>query len=325
MSSKVTIKNSESKFIRFPEEPTRPGPDREIVRSVPSELGQGRFLNLDCRSGMDICMSRCRFSRDYLARIAWPEPRLTFVFCLSGTTQTVNSFSTSPLGITAGQAHLHYFEDPVLERRTAGEKEIRAVVIRFPFEKIADLLGSSQEPGPQQSLAKAIGQGHLFHAHTMNFTIQSVLHQMYGCPHQGLIRQIFLESKAMELVAYALEQAFDTALPGPPIRADERDRIVAARDILVSRLKYPPSLTNLARQAGMSHTRLTRGFKKIFGCTVFEYLRKERLSYARMLLSENRLSITDAAFEAGFCSSSHFALAFRKQFGICPSEFTSRK
>jgi len=274
---------------------------------------------------MDICMSRCRFTRDYLARIAWPAPRLTFVFCLSGTTQTLNSCSTSPLGITAGQAHLHYFKDPVLERRTAGKKEVRAVVIRFPSEKIAGLLGPSHEPGPQKALAKAIDQGHFFHSQTMNFTVQSVLHQMYACPHQGLVRQIFLESKAMELVAYTLEQAFDAALPGPPIRADERDRIVATRDILVSRLKFPPSLTNLARQVGMSHTRLTRGFKKVFGCTVFEYLRKERLSYAKMLLSENRLSITDTAFEAGFCSSSHFALAFRKQFGISPSEFTSRK
>ncbi|MGD9826885.1 helix-turn-helix transcriptional regulator [Desulfobacter sp.] len=325
MSAEVTIKNPEGRFIRFPGEQAVPGPGRERVRSVPAGLGQGQFLNLDCRSGMDICMSCCRFTRDYLARIAWPAPRLTFVFCLSGTTRTLNACRPSPFGITAGQAHLHYFEDPHLERRTAREMEIRAVVIRFPSEKISSLLGPPHEPGPQKTLAKAIGQGHLFYSQTMNFTVQSVLHQMYACPHQGLVRQIFLESKAMELVAYTLEQAFDTALPGPPIRTDERDRIGAARDILVSRLKFPPSLTDLARQAGMSHTRLTRGFKKVFGCTVFEYLRKERLAYARMLLSENRLSITDAAFEAGFCSSSHFAQAFRKQFGISPSEFTSRK
>ena len=325
MSAEVTIRNPDGKYIRFQEEPALSGPGREIVRSVPPGLGRGRFLNLDCRSGMEICMSRCRFTRDYLARIAWPAPRLTFVFCLSGATQTLNACSTSPLGITAGQAHLHYFEDPVLVRRTAGDKEIRAVVVRFPSEKIAGLLGPPNEPGPQKALTKAIGQGRLFYSQTMNFTVQSVLHQMYSCPHQGLVKQIFLESKAMELVAYTLEQAFDTALPGSPIRADERDRIVAARDILVSRLKFPPSLTDLARQVDMSHTRLTRGFKKVFGCTVFAYLRKERLAYAGMLLSENRLNITEAAFEAGFCSSSHLAQAFRKQFGISPSDFTSRK
>nr|WP_319492841.1 AraC family transcriptional regulator [uncultured Desulfobacter sp.] len=282
-------------------------------------------MNIDCPSGMDICMSRCWFAGDYTARIAWPDPRLTFVFCLSGNTETLNACSTSPLAIKAGQTYLHYFEDPILERRTAGRKEIQAVVIRFPSEKISGLLGLPHESGPQRALAKAIDQGRFFHSQATNFTAQSVLHQMHACPHQGVVRQIFLESKAMELVAYTLEQAFDTALPGSPIRADERDRIMAARDMLVSRLKFPPSLTDLARQAGMSHTRLTRGFKKVFGCTVFAYLRQERLAYAKMLLSENRLTITEAAFEAGFCSSSHFAQAFGKQFGISPSQFISRK
>lgn len=325
MRSNITIKTSEGKFIRFPEDQTISGPGREVVRSVPTGLGQGRFFNLTCRSGMDICMSRCRFAGDYLARIAWPTPRLTFVFCMSGDTQTLNSCSMSPFGITAGQAHLHYFEDPVLERRIDGPKEIQAVVIRFPSEEISSLLGPSHEPGPQKALAKAIGQGYFFHSQTINFIVQAVLHQMYACPHQGLVRQIFLESKAMELVAYALEQAFGAALPESPIRTDERERIIAARDVLVSRLKFPPSLTHLASQAGMSHSRLTRGFKKVFGCTVFAYLRNERLAYAKRLLLENRLSITDTAFEAGFCSSSHFAKAFRKQFGISPSQFTSRK
>jgi len=325
LRANITIKTSEGKFIRFPEEQTIPGPGREVVRSVPSGLGQGRFLNLTCRSGMEICMSRCRFAGDYLAKITWPTPRLTFVFCMSGNTQTLNACSMSPFGITAGQTHLHYFEDPALERRTTGGKEIQAVVIRFPSEKISSLLGPTHEPGPQNALATAIDQGHFFHSQTTNFALQAVLYQIYACPHQGLVRQIFLESKAMELVAYTLEQVFDAAPPKSPIRADERERIIAARDILVSRLKFPPSLTHLARQGGMSHSRLTRGFKKVFGCTVFAYLRNERLAYAKRLLSENRLSITDAAFEAGFCSSSHFASAFRKQFGISPSQFTSRK
>ncbi len=325
MNSEVSIKNSKGEFICFPGEPAVPGPCREVVRSVPAGLGQGRFLNLDCRFGMEICMSHCRFTRDYLARVSWPAPKLCFVFCLSGITHTLNSCNASPLGITAGQVHLCYFEDPALERHTAGEKDLQAVVIRFSAENIPHLLGPAHEPGPQQRLAAAIGQGRLFCSQTMNFAVQSVLHQMYACPHQGLVRQIFLESKAMELVAYTLEQAFDTAQPGAVVRNDERDRIFNARDILVSRLKYPPSLTDLARQVDMSHTRLTRGFKKVFGCTVFEYLRKERLAYARILLSENRLSITETAFEAGFCSSSHFAQAFRRQFGISPSAFTSRK
>jgi AraC-like DNA-binding protein len=44
-----------------------------------------------------------------------------------------------------------------------------------------------------------------------------------------------------------------------------------------------------------------------------------------MLLAENKLSITQVAFEAGFCGSSHFASAFQKRFGISPSAFRTGK
>jgi AraC-like DNA-binding protein len=71
----------------------------------------------------------------------------------------------------------------------------------------------------------------------------------------------------------------------------------------------------------MSHTRLNRGFRKVFGCTAFEYLRRERLSYARMLIEEKPADLTWVAFESGFCSSSYFAASFLKAYGIRPSEY----
>lgn len=101
----------------------------------------------------------------------------------------------------------------------------------------------------------------------------------------------------------------------------DRERICRARDLLVKNLSYPPSLRKLAGQVGMSHTRLNKGFKMVFGCTVFEYLRKERLSYARMLIEKNLDDLTRIAYESGFCSSSHFAASFLKEYGIRPSEY----
>ncbi|XPS88360.1 putative transcriptional regulator, AraC family [Desulfosarcina variabilis str. Montpellier] len=100
-----------------------------------------------------------------------------------------------------------------------------------------------------------------------------------------------------------------------------RERICRARDLLIKKLAYPPSLRELAEQVGMSHTQLSKGFKAVFGCTVFEYLRKERLSYARMLIEEKSVDLTWIAYESGFCSSSHFAAAFFKAYGIRPSEY----
>lgn len=330
MNTKVMIQDPVYGFIRFNGEAKtllhKGG--SEILRRVPRNLGQGQFLTLDCRPGMDVCMSRCRFVREYRAEITWPEPRFTFVFCMSGSTRTRNPWCPSPLDMTAGQVHLYYFEEPVLERRVSGREELQAVVVRLSCEGLRYLLETDQEGRVAPALTRAIEQGSLFLNRKMTFAMQYVLFQMFACSHQGMIRRIFLESKAMELVAYTLEQAFGNDDCGsffPAVLKDEKERILKARDLLIQRLRFPPALPDLARQVGMSHVRLTRGFKKIFGCTVFEYLRQEHLAYGRMLLAENKLSITQVAFEAGFCGSSHFASAFQKRFGISPSAFRTGK
>ncbi len=323
MTPEITVRNPGGKFIRFDAQSPSCGTGRETLRPLPPDLGRGRFYNLACRPGMDLCMSHCRFIRDYQARITWSAPRISFVFCLSGGTCTRSPDKTASFDITAGQADILNFEQPVLERITAGGKELKAVVIHFSPGLLHQLLAPEFSIKEDALLFRSLSRRCGRFARQMDFAMQSIVFQMFACPHQGMIRRIFLESKAMELVALILSQAFDTTAPDPaaPVRDDERQRIITARDILVSRLQYPPSLSELAGLVGISHARLTRGFRKVFGCTVFEYLRRQRLEYAKKLIETHKMSITQAAFDAGFCSSSHFAQAFHKQYGIRPSDF----
>ena len=312
----VLIRHPFDELIRFKAE-DRPG--RETLRPVPRGLGQGRFSTIDLRPGMELCLSRCRFTREYRARVTWPVPMLTFVFCMAGGTRTRPSSLSSPIEMTAGKVYLFYFEDPVLDRYARGE--MQTVVVRLSPEALSALLSPATEDSG--ILPRAMAAGRLLWSRPMSASIREVLLKMFACPHRGLVRPIFLESMAMELVAYTLEQFLEIR-SCPAILEAEKARILKARDILVQRLAFPPSLPGLARTVGVSHARLTRGFKKVFGCTVFEYLRRERLDYGRRLLSENRLTVTQIAFEAGFCSSSHFASAFQKRFGRSPSAFRIR-
>lgn len=327
MDTKILIRDVSGAFTQFPAPaPHRPAVSGEVARPLPRDLGRGLFSTLECRPGMDICLSHCRFDRDYQAKITWPSPMVTFAFCLSGQTLSRNACRKDPIEMAAGDAYVHYFKDPSLVRNTRGKKELSALAVRITPGLMADLAAPSPEAAPMADsrIQEALDRQHLFSGRAMTPDMTHTLCQMFRCPHQGLVRRIFLESKALELVAALLALSFETSRPGKhprPVPPDERERIVMARDILVSRIQFPPSLPCLARKAGMSHARLTRGFKKVFGCTVFEYLRRERLVRARALLRENRLSVTEVAFKAGFCSSSHFAAAFLKQFGQSPTAF----
>ena len=161
-----------------------------------------------------------------------------------------------------------------------------------------------------------------YHLHTITPAMRTALQQLIGCPFGGMTRKLFFESRALELIAHQLHQiSADRHQPAPDghrLHPIDRKCTERARDLLVSNLENPPGLGQLAREAGMSHPKLNRCFREIYGMTVFQYLRTERLNRARQML-DHGLNVTETAYAVGYESISHFSQAFKKQFGASPS------
>ena len=154
--------------------------------------------------------------------------------------------------------------------------------------------------------------------------MQQAVQQVLNCPYQGLLKQIYLESKALELVTLRFAQFLeDDQQTSRKIRLqkDDIDHIHWAKDILTDNMTNPPSLTTLARLVGMNDCKLKQGFRQVFGTTAFGYLHQHRLEQARQLLATGKFSVTDVCHQVGFTDRSHFAAAFRKQFGLNPSVY----
>ena len=161
-------------------------------------------------------------------------------------------------------------------------------------------------------------QNKTFHTHeTITPMVDMAVRQIVNCPYEGDTQRIYLESKAMELIALKLAGNNQSELPEFSKSADEK-KIRQARNILIEDLENTPSLQELAKSVGLTHTRLNRGFRKIYGLTVFNYLRAYRLKYARMLLQEEDMNIAEVAYASGFSIPSHFATDFFRCYGVQP-------
>ena len=79
-----------------------------------------------------------------------------------------------------------------------------------------------------------------------------------------------------------------------------------------------------AKEMYVSRSQFHRKLLAITGQAPGEFFRIFRLKQAASLILENRLSITQIAFEVGFNSPSHFTKAFRQQFNCLPSEFVKK-
>lgn len=78
-----------------------------------------------------------------------------------------------------------------------------------------------------------------------------------------------------------------------------------------------------AAQAEMpySYPQLTRLFKKYMHCTITQYVNKTKLQYAKELLVNTDMSLTEITNELNFESTSHFHSLFKKHFNITPAEY----
>ncbi|MEH2263861.1 helix-turn-helix transcriptional regulator [Nostoc sp.] len=152
------------------------------------------------------------------------------------------------------------------------------------------------------------------------------LQQIINCPFQGMTKQIYLEAKCLELIALKLEQLTKTKpLKSITFKPRDIEKIHRARDILIFQQENPPSLLDLAQKVGINDNKLKIGFRQVFGTTVFGYLHNHRMEIARQLLQDGKMRVATVANEVGYANPGHFAAAFKRKFGVSPSECKAGK
>lgn len=94
-----------------------------------------------------------------------------------------------------------------------------------------------------------------------------------------------------------------------------------AEEYLHSNFDQPIGLADVAFAAGVHPAYLARVFRLRRRCTVGEYLRQIRLTWAAEQLGTSDAPIADISLRAGFYDQSHFTNRFKQFTGLTPSAF----
>jgi len=76
-----------------------------------------------------------------------------------------------------------------------------------------------------------------------------------------------------------------------------------------------------ARACGIRYEHLSRLFRRYHGMSASQYLTELRMTHAADLLVENSLSVTETAERSGYADAFAFSKAFKRHFGVSPSQF----
>lgn len=112
----------------------------------------------------------------------------------------------------------------------------------------------------------------------------------------------------------------DSAALFTPAPARVRGAVRTAAAEMRERLAEPLTISSLARSRGISARSLQSGFRAEFGVTPSEYLRRLRLDRSREFLTHGHGSVAVIAPLCGFTHLGRFAHAYRRRFGVSPSE-----
>lgn len=105
---------------------------------------------------------------------------------------------------------------------------------------------------------------------------------------------------------------------------EDARRVLAARALIDERWCEKLTLDGIARACAINRTKLTRGFREMFDCTIAEALAERRLSHARRMLLTTDKPVSSIGYENGYLNNASFARAFSRRFGVAPSSLRQR-
>ncbi|MEM6696914.1 MAG: AraC family transcriptional regulator, partial [Bacteroidota bacterium] len=126
----------------------------------------------------------------------------------------------------------------------------------------------------------------------MHWLIQEIL----TCDRKGLYKRFFLEAKVMELLLLQLEQIGSLQRPAThQLKKSDVDKMHAVKDYLNQHLSQPCTLLELAQLFGTNEYSLKKGFKDVFGTTVFSYWSGVKMQHAKQKLLDGDVTISEVA------------------------------
>jgi AraC-like DNA-binding protein len=322
----MTLSMSEQAYVDFVEELSyqaqHPDPaDRmDVLMLYPLWFAEGHLREIELRQGLTLEILDFRLCDRCETTFSEREWNLSFHFHLLGEHQDAYTevgnleYAIYGKGLVPKHTLISPDQYPALE-----------VIVHMKPEVLVSFIGKDGElPTEFQHLICQFKQKYYARVGTATPAMQRILWQIIRCPYRGLHKRMYLEGKALEVAALVLEEEQEIQQGRESfldLKPDYVDRIHRAREILRQNLHQPPSLMELARQVGLNDYSLKRGFKQVFGKTVFGYLHDYRMEQASQLLMSGEMKVIEVMQQVGFGDRKYFAAAFRKKFGVSPRDY----
>src|SRR5882757_9875062 len=143
-------------------------------------------------------------------------------------------------------------------------------------------------------------------------------------PMKGRVGALYQNAKCRELICSAMHQLFSGNLVpvgNDVLSVEDTRRLMEARCLIATNFSEKLTLGSIAKACGLNRTKLARGFRELFDCSIGKALAQRRLNWASTELMAGRMPISQIAYSSGYLSHASFSRAFAKHYGVPPKQW----
>lgn len=284
-------------------------------------IAQGSFEELLIENGFYVLKIQNNTSETKNVTREINRSYIQFHFCLKGGGKFVFNQGTYALEVSEENSLLLYNTQLDLPLNLMLAPNSWMVSVVMSIRKFHSLF--SDEAGYIPFLSEENQEKKYYAQEPVSPPIAVVLSQIINYNLHPTIKGLYLKGKIYELIALYFNKNTDADVEQCPFLVDEDNvkRIRKAKEIIISNMAEPPTLTELSKEIGLSLKRLKEGFKQIYGDSVYSFLFDYKMEHARKLLESGQYNVNEIGLKIGYSTSSHFIAAFKKKYGTTPKKY----
>lgn len=289
-------------------------------------LGKGDYKELFFE-GIHIGHGNLELSKNTIINFESEFETVEMHFALNGTAVTTSEYFRDTIRFVPGSHNVFYTNGFRGETEWSAHSPLRVFEINMTpafFEKYLPE-GHRLFDGFKKAMSQRESAILCNHNYPITLEMYAIINDIIRCERQGAFKRIFLESRIIALLLLQLEQidSYSSNHHYMDLKKEDVEKMYAVKELLDMSFKKTNTLNDLAKKVGTNEYTLKKGFKELFGVSVFQYWKGLRLETARSMLYDDGLSVQEVARIIGYKNPQHFTSAFKKQFGVVPSKIAS--
>ena len=196
----------------------------------------------------------------------------------------------------------------------------QCIALAIDHKIITDTLGFLTEKYPKEdknNLWKLDQENYFFYNNIeLAGTINKLIKECMGTSiTKDAIADITLQELIIRIIQTQTVKKFEDEI------IDVTSPITSSINFIRDNIRESINLKQLSGKACMSTTSFYRSFKRELGMSPIEFILNEKIKYAKKLLSNPKINITEVSYATGFEDCNYFIRLFKKHEGVTPKQY----